>query len=724
MGWGCRTLRRVIEHLSTETTSVVVDVSGGVPVIRHWGATLQDLPAVWNRPPVPYGAIQFVAPIPIVPMHGDGFTGRPGLQGHRRGGRHWSPRFEYESHSLRQDDDGSTLVCRARDDVAELRLESVLTLTRDGVLKIRADIQNCGDSPLMLDAFTITLPLPSQADELGIFSGRWIREFDLQRFAWPYGAWTSENRLGRTSHEHPPYVWAMQAGAGEWSGEVWGLHAAWSGNHVIYAETLPDGRRYIQGGELFHPGEMCVYAGESFGAAEVVAVYSDRGLTPASWGFHREARRRAPRREITPRPVHLNTWEAVYFGHDGEKLKELASVAADVGIERFVLDDGWFGGRRNDRTGLGDWWVSPDVYPEGLGPLIDQVLSLGLQFGIWIEPEMVNPDSDLWRTHPDWALATEGYEPVLGRNQLVLDLARAEAFEHVLQQLDALLTDHAISYVKWDMNRWHVQGSNADGKAGSHDQTIAMYALLDELRQRHPLVEFESCASGGGRIDHEILRRVERVWTSDSNDALDRQLIQRGASMIIPPEVMGSHIGPSRSHTTGRRHTLAFRGVTALFGHLGVESDITQWDEVDRAQLAQLINVYKGYRDLLHGGDTVRFETYVTTDGAALAHGVYSCDREEALLAYCQLSSGVSLTPPLWRIPDLLPDRTYRVDLVPIDPSGGAAVTGPASRQPDWVGRAQKGEPLVFSGRFLATVGLPPPVMWPESAVLVHLSCS
>ena len=192
---------------------------------------------------------------------------------------------------------------------------------------------------------------------------------------------------------------------------------------------------------------------------------------------------------------------------------------------------------------------------------------------------MVNPDSDLARAHPDWMLATDGYEPVVGRHQLVLDLGRPEAFAHVLGQLDGLLADHDIAFVKWDMNRAHAQASGAHGAAGTHRQTLALYALLDVLRERHPAVEFESCASGGGRVDHEILRRTERVWTSDCNDALERQQIQRGASMLIPPELMGAHIGPSRSHTTGRIHSLAFRGATAMFGHLGVEWNISRLDD-------------------------------------------------------------------------------------------------------------------------------------------------
>ena len=206
-----------------------------------------------------------------------------------------------------------------------------------------------------------------------------------------------------------------------------------------------------------------------------------------------------------------------------------------------------------------------------MAPLIERVRALGMEFGIWVEPEMVNPDSDLYRAHPDWALADPGYEPVLGRHQLVLDLAIPAAFDEILGRLDALLGDHDIAFVKWDMNRDHVQATGADGRAGTHEQTLALYRLLDELRRRHPDVEFESCSSGGARIDLGILQRTERVWTSDCNDALERQTIQRYASMLIPPEVMGAHVGPPTAHTTGRTQTLAFRAATALFGHFGIE---------------------------------------------------------------------------------------------------------------------------------------------------------
>jgi alpha-galactosidase len=463
----------------------------------------------------------------------------------------------------------------------------------------------------------------------------------------------------------------------------------------------------VQGGELLHPGEVVLEPGETYTTPEVIAVHSADGLTPATWGFHRSARR-SPASPRTPRPVLLNTWEAVYFRHDLDTLRELTVVAADLGVERFVLDDGWFGSRRDDTTGLGDWVVSAQVYPDGLAPLIDHVTGLGMEFGIWVEPEMVNPDSDLYRAHPDWALVTEDYEPVLGRNQLVLDLGRPEAFDHVLGQLDALLADHDISYVKWDMNRDHVQASGATGAPGTRAQTLALYALLDELRRRHPAVEFESCASGGGRIDHEILRRAERVWTSDCNDALERQTIQRGASMLIPPEVMGAHIGPTRAHTTGRVHSLAFRGATALFGHLGVEWNVARIDPDRRAELAAVIELHKRFRPLLHSGDVVRFDT----DAAYCAHGVYAADRSAALVSFAQLATAPSIAPPALRLPGLESEARYRVEHVALpDERWGMART-----QPVWLT-----DGVELTGAQLAAHGIRPPAMHPESAVLFTL---
>lgn len=707
----------MIERLCSAEVEVTVDVSSGVPVIRHWGPALGGIAEIPGEGQLLLGAIDVVAPVSLVPLHGDGFAGRPGLAGHRRGGRHWAPRFRYGSHVRRDLSDRVELSCSAVDEVSELELVSLLSLSIDGVLTAGATVVNRGDTPFMLDAFSVSLPFPSEAEDLAVFGGRWSREFDLHRFAWPYGAWTAENRTGRTSHEHPPFLWVSTSSADEWTGSVWGVHLAWSGNHVLYAETLFDGRRYVQAGELFHPGEMCVYAGASLSTPEVIGVFSDAGFTRASQGFHREARRRIPRRS-GERKVHLNTWEAVYFDHDEEKLRDLAEVAGNVGVERFVLDDGWFGSRRDDRAGLGDWEVSADVYPSGLAPLIDHVRARGMDFGIWVEPEMANPDSEVLRNHPEWVLSTDGYEPVLGRRQVVIDLTRDDCFDHVLERLDLLLRDHAIAYVKWDMNRWLVQASGSDGKSAAHQQTVSMYALIDELRRRHPHVEFESCSSGGGRIDLEILRRVERFWTSDNNDAVERQSIQRGASMILP-EVLGAHVGPSPAHSTGRRLDMAFRTTTALFGHFGVEADLTRMSERDRAVLAHGIGVYKRFRSLVHGGDVVRFDTHGSAARSCIAHGVFAPDRHEALISFARLNASASLVTPPLVIPGLVPDREYRVELVSMVPDGDGLV-GPPESRPAWA----LGRSVSLTGRQLATSGLPMPLVRPESAVVVHLSCS
>ncbi len=693
-------------HVRGATFDVVVDVATATPSIVHWGTPLGAAPdldafvSALGRPTVA-GASGTVAPIGVVPLHADGFVGRPGIAGRRGGGRDWAPRFVPTGQRVGDD----VITVEAVDDVAGLSLTTVISVGE--VLGIRATLTNTSNRRFSLDALTLSVPLPDNADELLRFEGRWAREFHPVRSAWAHGAVVSENLRGRTSHEHPPLLFAGASGFGEWIGEVHGVHLAWSGNHTMLAERLADGRRYVQSGELLHPGEVVLEPGESYATPEVIAVYSSDGLTPATWGFHR-AVRADPAHPTSPRPVLLNTWEAVYFRHDHDTLRELADVAASVGIERFVLDDGWFGSRRDDTSGLGDWVVSSDVYPDGLAPLIGHVTGLGMEFGIWVEPEMVNPDSDLYRAHPDWALTTGGYEPVLGRNQLVLDLGRPDAFAHVLGQLDALLADHDIAFVKWDMNRDHVQGSGSTGAPGTHTQTLALYSLLDELRRRHPGVEFESCASGGGRIDHEILRRVERVWTSDCNDALERQTIQRGASMLIPPEVMGAHIGPTRAHTTGRVHSLAFRAATALFGHLGVEWNVARLDDGRRAALAEIVSLHKRFRPLLHSGDVVRFDT----EPAYCAHGVYAADRSEALVSFAQLATAASLTPPALRLPGLDCDARYRIEHVALaDERWGMAL-----RQPEWLAGG-----IELTGAQLAAHGVRPPVLHPESAVLFSL---
>jgi alpha-galactosidase len=692
-------------HLRGKTSDVFVDVSAGVPVIVHWGAPLaHGIDAAMLDRPLVGGAADVVPSVAVVPEHGSGYSGRPGLLGHRANGSSWAPRFEPAGHELL----GARLVVRARDELAALAI--TVTIELDDALVVWAEVTNVGHDDYLLHGLTITVPIPQQADELGTFTGRWTREMHSVRVPWPHGSHSLENRTGRTSHEHPPLVFAGTSGYREWHGSVWGAHLAWSGNHTMLALRLPDGRRLLQLGELLHPGEITLAPGESYRTPEVIGVHSDDGLTRATQQFHRHLRA-GPTYPTRPRPVIANTWEAVYFRHELPTLLALADRAARVGAERFVLDDGWFGARRDDRAGLGDWVVSADVYPDGLSPLIDHVHQLGMEFGLWVEPEMVNPDSELYRAHPEWILATAGYEPLLSRHQLVLDLTRSDAYRHVFDQIDTLLRSYDIAFLKWDMNRDHIAASAATGAAGTHAQTHAVYRMLDELRSRHPLVEIESCSSGGARVDHEILRRTQRVWASDCNDPLERQTIQRGMSMLIPPELMGAHVGDRRSHTTGRQHDLGFRAATAMFGHLGIESNLLALTDDELDQLGEVVALHRRFRPLLHGGDTVRFDS----EGAYLAHGVYAPDRGEALVSFAVIATAFSLTPPPLLLPGLDADRVYRAELVDVP---GVSSHQPGRTLPAWCRTGG----VTVTGAALAAIGLQMPAMHPETAVLIHLT--
>ncbi len=699
-------------HIPSPNCSVVIEVGDAMPFVAYWGAPIVDadddatmslaLDELMPRGSLPGGLDQECA-IGLVPMHGDGWVGRPGLQGHRRGGTSWAPRFK-NAQVIPLGGGGIGCVVTVQDDVAELELALRVELCVSGALSIQATIRNVGLQRYSLDALTITLPMPRRATRLTTFHGRWCKEMRRDTSDWKVGAWTAENRRGRTSHEYPPLVFAQTDTASAVSGEVWALHTAWSGNHVTLAERLADGRRYIQMGELLHSGEICLEAGETYTTPRIVGAYSSMGDSGVAQVMQAEVR--SMRDPLSSRPVTLNTWEAVYFNHEPDTLHQLAHVAADVGVERFVLDDGWFLGRRNDSAGLGDWYVDPVVYPHGLAPLIDTVKSRGMQFGLWLEPEMLNPDSDLYRAHPDWVLEHAGYPHVLGRHQLVLNLTIPEAYEYILRRIDALLTEHDISYLKWDMNRPHVAAANPRGTAATHAQTKVLYMLLDEIRFLHPGVEIESCSSGGGRIDHEILRRTERVWTSDTNDPILRQAIQHHTSLLVPPEMMGCHIGAPTAHTTNKTSTLTFRAITAMFGHLGIEWNLLHATPTELEELRAVVALHKELRHLLHSGQVIFTTMFADSDGEYLAHGVASTDLSRAVMAVSRLLDIKADAPPNLRIVGLDHRRQYKVSCLLGQPLGG-----------DYVVSHHSGYDIEHNG--LEILSMPP-----ESAVLLMLESS
>ncbi|WP_055588223.1 alpha-galactosidase [Streptacidiphilus griseoplanus] len=711
-----------ITHLRAAGVSLVLDLpDGGLPRVLHWGADLGPLPRQALEDlrlalaPQPIGnSVDGPVPVAVLPEQSAGWLGTPGLVGNR-GGRDFSTAFRVLGGELPDDDrqpgTGGRLLVRAEDANAALELELTVELTATGLVRQRAAVTNRGDSVFALDALNLTLPVPAAATELLDFTGRHLRERSPQRTAFTQGLRMRENRTGRTGYDSAYLLAAGTPGFGNRSGEVWAVHNAWSGNHRTFAERTYHAVSLLGSGELLLSGEVLLEPGASYESPWQYGSWGV-GLDELSARFHRWLRSR-PHHPRTPRPVVVNTWEAVYFDHDLKRLRDLADAAAAVGAERFVLDDGWFGSRRDDRRGLGDWYVSDEVWPEGLGPLTDHVTGLGMQFGLWVEPEMINEDSDLARAHPDWIMAAEGRLPGAARSQQVLDLARPEAFAHILERLDDLLTTYPIAYLKWDHNRDLVEaGHRPTGRAGVHQQTLATYRLMDELRRRHPGVEIESCSSGGGRVDLGILERTDRVWVSDCIDALERQQIQRWTNALIPLELMGTHVGSGVAHTTGRRHPLGFRAGTALFGHFGVEWDLTTATPEDLTGLAEWIALYKELRGLLHSGTAVHADH---PDPAYRLHGVVAEDGSEALYALVAMgTSELYPTGPV-RLPGLDPDALYRVrPQAPGDvPDGNAHHWGVPL--PWWTP-----EGITLPGRALASAGLQAPVLYPERLVLLR----
>jgi alpha-galactosidase len=401
-----------------------------------------------------------------------------------------------------------------------------------------------------------------------------------------------------------------------------------------------------------------------------------------------------------PRKVHLNTWEALYFRQSLEDLRALAEAAAALGVERFVLDDGWFRGRRDDTTSLGDWTPDPAIFPAGLAPLVRQVQSLGMDFGLWVEPEMLSPDSDLARAHPEWCLAMPGQPRPTQRHQWVLDLTCAEAAEHVFQCLDRLLREVDIAYLKWDHNRELLPRA---GRA--HAQALAHLALLDRVRAAHPGVEIETCASGGGRVDFGTLQRCCRFWASDNNDPIERLAINEGWFQFLPPRIAGNHVGPSPNPITGRQSPMLFRARVAMFGHLGVEADPRRMSTAERDMLAAHIALYRKWREELHAGD------WSIPEGLSPGmHGwlVTGAGRSFALVAQTRHAGTHEVAPV--RFVGLRRGARYRVTLPEPWPE-------PARRHLARPEAWQAG--LVMSAGALATVGLALPLVHPETAWLV-----
>lgn len=704
-------------HLRRQGVSVLVAPDAdGVPVLLHWGADLGDLGpealthlVAARRPGVPHSAYDRPRATGLVPEVTRGFTGTPALEGHRVGGEAAAALPLLSAWSCHQQDDGADTGIRlvGTDDQAGWSVEVVLALSAAGLLRVRTSVTNTRAGVLHLTGVRSALPVGAHATELLDLTGRWSKERSPQRHPWVQGTHRRDGRHGRTGHDATLLMVAGTPGFGFSHGEVWGVHTAWSGDHTTYAERTPEGECLLGGGELLAPGEVALDRDETYVGPWLLGSWSAEGLDPMSHRLHDHLRARTPRAR-TARPVVINTWEAVYFDHDLDRLTRLADVAASAGVERFVLDDGWFLGRRGDTAGLGDWTVDPEVWPRGLHPLVEHVRGLGLQFGLWVEPEMVNLDSEVARRHPDRVLGGHADPPASWRTQQVLDLQDEAAYAEVRDALLALLDEYDIAYLKWDHNRDLTDATHA-GRPAVHGQTLALNRLLDELRTAHPELEIESCSSGGARVDAAILEHTDRIWASDTIDPLERQTIQRWTALLVPPELIGSHVGGPVAHTTGRSHRLAYRAATALLYSFGVEWDVTGLDPLTLDALGRWIDLHKQVRPLIGTGALVHPDH---SDPALMVTGVVAADRSEAWYVVATVASPTTQHPAPLRLTGLDPDRTYRLaDVTPTADQHGADLT------PWWA--AEGGQEL--TGRVLAGAGVSLPVMAPETARVLRL---
>ncbi|OYN93465.1 alpha-galactosidase [Enemella evansiae] len=696
-------------HLRGEGTSVIFELDDEqAPAVVHWGADLGELSAE-DLLELARGTAESTrtngADVPmrlgILPEQRTGWAGRAGVLG-SRSGRDWSPAWRRTGVDQQERSVRFHLV----DEAARLTATLTVELLTGGALRLRAELTNTGAEDYQLDRLSLALPVPERATEILDLAGSGVHERVPQRHRLQQGRWERESWRGRTGAQAATMVHLGTPGFDFADGEIWAVHTGWSGNHSHHAERTWSGQQAIGGGEELFPGEVRLAAGESYTSPWLYASHG-RGLDEVAGRLHTWLRSR-PTHPTRPRPVTLNVWEAVYFDHSLERLLPIVERAAEVGVERFVLDDGWFGARRDQRAGLGDWVVSPEPWPDGLGPLIDRVHQLGMEFGLWIEPEMVNLDSDIARAHPDWVMTTGDRLPPAQRDQQVLNLGIAECYDHVRDQLVALLDEYDIGYFKWDHNRDLIDAGTApDGRPGVHAQTLACYRLMRELKEHQPGLEIESCASGGGRVDLGVMDICDRIWVSDNIDPHERHRLHRWSNQLLGWELLGSHIPSPRNKVTARVSDLGFRGATALFGHLGIEWDLSEVSDAERAEVAQWVALHKQVRDWVHRGRIHRSDPAT----ALQLDGVVAEDGSQALYSLAQLDMLDTGRAGTVRLPGLDPDRRYRLHRV--------APTGPrlANRgAPAWWGS----EP-VLSGRVWGSVGVQAPELTPDQADIWHL---
>lgn len=571
---------------------------------------------------------------------------------------------------VEDDDEAETLEIDLADGPSGLVVTLLYTLFRDLPIVTRsARIRNGGDGTLRLQcAMSASLDLPDADWELITLNGAWARERHVGVRSLAPGRQSVSSARGASSHQHNPFVAVRRATTTEEDGEALGLALVYSGNFVAEAEVEPFGTARIRLGIDPETFSWTLAPGDVFATPEAVVGWSSNGMGELSDAFHALFRSRLARGawRDRPRPVLVNNWEGTYFDFDDARLVAMASVARELGIELFVLDDGWFGARNDDTTSLGDWVVDRRKLPHGLDGVARQIEALGLSFGLWIEPEMVSERSELFAAHPDWAIGVPGRPRTESRQQLVLDMGRSEVVDHLFGALSDVFGSAPISYVKWDMNRtitepWSLALPPDRQGEFFHRYILGVYDLYRRLTAAFPQILFESCAGGGGRFDAGLLAFAPQAWTSDDTDAIERLRIQWGTSLAYPVSSMGAHVSAVPNHQVGRITPLATRAAVAFFGLLGYELDPTALTPAERTEVAAQIAFYVAHRDVLQYGRFVRLRSPFEGDGYTTAWMSVAADRRRAVVGFYQTLNRPSAGPDRLRLRGLDPGVAYQV---------------------------------------------------------------
>lgn len=563
-----------------------------------------------------------------------------------------------------------TLEITLEDEPTGIQVQLSYSVFADSDALVRSvKVINAGDQAVSLDGvLSACLDMDNEDFEVLSLHGSWARERHMERVPLGYGSYVTESVCGESSHQDHPFLALLSKNCTQTVGEVYAMHFIYSGNFLAKAQRCQhDTVRMVMG---IHPTNFRwrLEPGEQFQAPEVVCVYSDEGLGKMTRTFHDLYRTHLIRSSYLhqTRPVLVNSWEAAYFDFDTEQLLSLAKQSAELGIEMLVMDDGWFGRRNSDEGSLGDWTVNEEKLKGGLKYLSDEVHALGMKFGIWFEPEMISPDSELYRRHPDWALQLKDRCGSLCRAQYVLDLSRPEVVDYVYECVAAVLRHARIDYVKWDMNRQLTDiGSSylpaeRQGEL-SHRHTLAVYELQERLTREFPEMLLENCSGGGARFDPGMLYYSPQIWCSDDTDAIERLAIQEGTQLLYPLSTIGAHVSDCPNHTVGRVTPFETRGIVALAGTFGYELDTRKISEEDRAQIPEQIAAYKKYAPLIREGDYYRIASYQDNHRYD-CYEIVSKDRTEAVVFFIQVLHEPNYRSRKLRLQGLDRETLYEVD--------------------------------------------------------------